>query len=55
MLLKVTNIIEELEGPPLIRYLMLLTRDQIEAKLGVLSITWGTKFDDITNFPKDEI
>jgi uncharacterized protein Yka (UPF0111/DUF47 family) len=27
----------------------------MEVELGILRVTWGTKFDDLTNFPEDEI
>ena len=55
MFLKVDDIVKELKGPPLIMDSMLLTRDHMEADLGILRVTWGTKFDDLTNFLEDEI
>ena len=55
MFLKDTYIVKELKGPPLIRDSTLLINDQMEVELSTLRITWGIEFDDLTNFPEDEI
>jgi hypothetical protein len=31
---------------------MLLSKDQVEIKLGVLRAAWGMEFDDLENFQK---
>jgi hypothetical protein len=55
LFLKNLDIIKELEGPLLIKDSMLLNKDQVEEELSVLRVAWGTKFDDLTNFPKEEL
>jgi len=53
--LQVIDIVNKLEGPPLIRDSMLLIRDQNHAKLGMLRVTWRTNFNDLINFLEDDI
>jgi hypothetical protein len=55
LFLKDLDIIKELEGLLLIKESMLLNKDLVEVELSVLRVTWGTKFDDLGNFPKEEI
>jgi hypothetical protein len=38
LFLRVTYIIKELEGPPLIRDSLLLTRDQMQVEIGILKV-----------------
>jgi hypothetical protein len=53
--LKSLDIVKELEGPPLIRESTLLTKEQLESELNILKISWGSEFDNLTNFPEEEI
>jgi hypothetical protein len=55
LFIKVVDIMKELECFPLIRDSMLLTKYHMEVELSILRFAWGTKFDDLLNFPKDEI
>jgi hypothetical protein len=48
--LKSLDIVKELEGPPLIRESMLLTREQLEYELNILNISWGSEFENLTKF-----
>jgi hypothetical protein len=48
--LKSVDIVKELEGPPLSRESTLLTKEQLEFELSILEISWGSEFDNITNF-----
>jgi hypothetical protein len=55
LFLKVANIVKELKFPPLMRDSILITKDQMEAELGILKIVQGTKFNDLANFLENEI
>jgi hypothetical protein len=33
----------------------LLTKEQLESELNILKISWGSEFDNLTNFPEEEI
>jgi hypothetical protein len=47
--------VKEMKVPPLIRDSMLLKRGQMKSELDILMVSWGTKFDDLTNFLEDKI
>jgi hypothetical protein len=51
----IVDIVKELEGLFLIKESILLTKDQMEAEISTLIDSWGIEFDNLTNFPKDEI
>jgi hypothetical protein len=48
-------VIKEREGLILIRKSMLLNKDQMEIELGALRAAWGAEFDDLENFPEEEL
>jgi len=51
----IVDILKELEGLFLIKESILLTEDQMEAEITTLVFAWGIEFDNLTNFPKDEV
>jgi hypothetical protein len=55
LFLKVLDAIKEWEGLILIRKSMLLNKDQMEIELGALRAAWGSEFDDLENFPEEEL
>jgi hypothetical protein len=52
---KALEIVKDLEGPPLIRYSIVITKEQLDMKLGVIKSSWVIQFNDLTEFPEDEI
>jgi hypothetical protein len=53
--LKALEIVKDIEGPQLIRESMLIPKEKLETKLSVIKASWASEFDNLTNFPEEEI
>jgi len=53
--MKKIEIVNTFEGPYLVRESKLLTKDQLQMKLNILKTLWASEFDNLTNFPENEI
>jgi hypothetical protein len=52
---KSLEIFKELNIPKLIRDSMIITKEKLEKELNNIKASWGSEFDNLNNFPKEEI
>jgi hypothetical protein len=49
------EIFKELEGPQLLRNSRIITKEKLDKELVVVNTLWAEEFDNLIEFPKDEI
>ena len=53
--LKALEIVKYLKGPQLVRESMLIPKEQLEIELNIIKASWTSEFDNLIDFPKEEI